>query len=283
MLNDYTKQAAVWDWDAYDETPEYEYWRNYAANYGKNVLIPMCAHGKTGIGLAERGLYVTAFDLSPEMIAEGEKRYGRRMHRLSEFFPDIKCIGASENAKGPRLKPKGHLRLLVADITDLHLHRNDFDFAFIAGNGDLHLLPSIAEVEKAFCEIGKHLRPGGGLALELSLPGQESWHSPKRVFHPRVPGYTDKKVWKENENTYHADTRQHIIDQTVYIQDENGTESFTQQVCLQLYPREEILAALEKCGFHVVGEYSDREKTPWLAAASGDRGNTTWILEAVKQ
>jgi len=249
MINDYTKQAIVWDWDAYDDTPEYEYWCNYATQFGKNVLIPMCAHGQTGAHMAKKGFHVTAFDITPEMIAEGKKRYG-----------DISS-----------------LNLVVGDICDLRLPKKDFDFTFISGNGDLHLLPSVKEVETAFLQMSKHIRPGGCFALELTLPSAESWSSPKRIFHPRVPNYTDKKVWKENESSYNADTKQHFINQTVYIQDANSIESFTQQVCLRYYKREEILELLRKCGFTITGEYCNRNKEPWKP------GDTSWILETIKE
>jgi SAM-dependent methyltransferase len=249
MINGYQKQAIVWDWDAYDETPEYEYWCGYAGKFGKKVLIPMCAHGKTGAYMAGKGFQVTAFDITPEMIAEGKKRYGR--------------VAA--------------LNLAVADLTGLDLHEKAFDFAFVAGNGDLHLLLTLQVIEKAFLSLHKHIRAGGCLALELTLPGRKSLSYPKKVFHPRVPHYTDKKIWKENEGSYDADQKRQYINQTVYIEDSNGVESFVQPVCLQYYEREEILALLDRCGFRVAGEYSNREREHWEA---GDR---SWLVEAIKQ
>jgi SAM-dependent methyltransferase len=247
-LNDYQKQALVWDWDAYDETPEYEYWCECAGRFGKKVLIPMCAHGQAGAFMAQKGFLVTAFDITPEMISEGKKRYG-------------KIDG---------------LKLVEADLLDLDLDEKDFDFAFIAGNGDLHLLQSVRAVERALRSVRSHLRPGGCLALELTLPAGESFSYPKRAFQPRVPGYSDKKVWKENEGRYDAGEKRHYISQTVYIEDENGTESFTQSVCLQYYEREVILALLKQCGFDTVNEYSDRQKEPWKP------GGDFWAAEAIK-
>jgi len=47
MIDDYAKHAAVWDWDGYDNTPEYDYWCNYAGQFGNKVLIPMCALGQS--------------------------------------------------------------------------------------------------------------------------------------------------------------------------------------------------------------------------------------------
>ena len=248
MLNDYQKQAVVWDWDAYDNTPEYEYWCEYAGQFGKKVLVPMCAHGQIGAYMAQKGFHVTAFDITPEMIDEGKKRYGA-------------VTG---------------LELIVADLTELDLREKGFDFAFIAGYGDFHLLQTLRMVEKALLSLYKHLRKGGCLALELDLPTGKSASWPKKTFHPRVPNYTDKKVWKENEGRYDANEKRNYINQTVYIEDENGIESFVQSVCLQFYEREAILGLLAECGFTVKGEFSDRNKEPWKS------GCASWLVEAIK-
>ena len=246
MLNDYKRQALVWDWDGYDDSPEYEYWCSYAERFGKNVLIPMCAHGKIGAYMAEKGFNVTAFDITPEMIVEGKKRYG--------------------NVK--------ELRLTIADLLNLDLKDKHFDFVFIAGSGDLHLLQSIHDVEKALVSLRNHMKTGSCLVLELSLPSSESWISPMRMFHPRVPNYTDKKIWKENEGKYVAEEKRQYITQTVYIEDDNGTDSFVQSVCLQYYEREEILELLGKCSFDLKGEYKNKQKEPWT------HGERFWIVEA---
>ena len=57
MINDignYARHAQYWDWGGHDRSAEHEYWLNYAVQYGKNVLIPMCAWGETGAHMAER-------------------------------------------------------------------------------------------------------------------------------------------------------------------------------------------------------------------------------------
>jgi len=247
MFNDYQKQAIVWDWDKYDDSQEYEYWCDYAEKFGKDVLIPMCAHGKAGAYMAEKGFSVTAFDITPEMIDEGKKRYGL--------------------VKG--------LQLVVADIIDLDLNNKHFDFVFIAGYGDLHLLLSIKDIERTFISLYKHIRIGGCLVLELTLPPKNSWSSPKQIYHPRVPNYTDKNVWKESESRYDADEKRQYINQTVYIEDDNGINSFVQSVCLQYYERDEILTLLDKCGFSIINEYCNRQKEPWKS------NEESWIVEAI--
>lgn len=249
MQNDYKKQAYVWDWDGYDNTSEYQYWCEYAKKFGSKVLIPMCSHGQIGAYMANNGFNVVAFDITPEMIAEGKKRYS--------------------SASG--------LSLIVADILDLNLQEKNFDFAFIAGNDDLNLLQTIQEVEQAFLSISKHMRIGACLVLELTLPFGDSWSYPKKIFHPRVPNHTDKKIWKENEGRYDAKEKRNYINQTVYIEDESGITSFTQNICLQYYERETIIDLLTNCGFAITGEYVNRDKEPWRSSEN------SWIVEVVKQ
>lgn len=128
--------------------------------------------------MAQKGFSVTAFDITKEMIDEGEKRF-RSVENLS---------------------------LKIADICNLHLGESDFDFCFMATQ-DLHLLSDLKMVRKAFQSLSLHLREGGGLSLELVLPSSESFELPKQTFYPRVPNYTDKKVWKESKNRYDAFTK----------------------------------------------------------------------------
>ena len=191
----------------------------------------MCALGQTGAYMAQKGFFVTAFDITKEMIDEGKKRFG-----------------SVEN-----------LSLKIADICNLHLGESDFDFCFIATQ-DLHLLSDFKMVKKAFRSLASHLREGGGLSLELVLPSSESFELPKQTFYPQVPNYTDKKVWKESKNRYDAFTKRLHIDQIVYIQDEKGITSFPYSVTLQYYEQDEIRSALKDAGFMITGEFQNRNK-----------------------
>ncbi|MDD3169104.1 MAG: class I SAM-dependent methyltransferase [Eubacteriales bacterium] len=248
MIEDYKKHAVVWDWDGYDNTPEFDYWCNYAAQFGKKVLIPMCALGQSGAYIAQKGFDVTAFDITEEMIYEGQKRFG-----------SVK-----------------NLSLIVADICDFDFDEKDFDFAFIATQ-DLHLLPDMESIKKAFVSVASHMKKGACLALELILPSQESYEYPTRTFHPRVPNYTDKKVWKDGRGKYDAATKRHFIEQVVYIEDDKGMESFHYSIILQYYEREKIIAALDHAGFIVKGEFSNRSREPWTPKSR------EWIIEAIRR
>ncbi|HIZ56144.1 MAG TPA: class I SAM-dependent methyltransferase [Firmicutes bacterium] len=247
MLESYAKHAAVWDWDGYDNTSEYEYWCQYAKRYGKKVLIPMCALGQAGAYIAQKGFYVTAFDITKEMIDEGNKRFGS----------------------------VDNLSLQVADICNLHLDEKSFDFCLIATQ-DLHLLSNIEMVRKAFESIAAHLRKGGCFSLELILPSSESYEYPTQTFYPRVPNYTDKKVWKEGKGRYDALTKKHYIDQVVYIKDEKGIQSFPYSVVLQYFEQADIRFALKDAGFMIAAEYCNRNRDTWTSESQ------EWIVEAIK-
>ena len=198
--------------------------------------------------MAQKGFFVTAFDITKEMIDEGKKRFG-----------------SVEN-----------LSLKLADICNLHLGESDFDFCFIATQ-DLHLLSDFKMVKKAFRSLASHLREGGGLSLELVLPSSESFELPKQTFYPQVPNYTDKKVWKESKNRYDAFTKRLHIDQIVYIQDEKGITSFPYSVTLQYYEQDEIRSALKDAGFMITGEFQNRNKELWTTESS------EWIIESIKK
>lgn len=248
-IGNYAKHAAYWDWSKqdHDRTPDDEYWYQYAKRYGNNVLIPMCALGEAGAYMARRGMNVTAFDITPEMIAEGRKRFG--------------------DVPG--------LRLFEGDVTDFRFDIPPADFCYSVDFG--HIL-TIEDVKRALARINYHLRDSGGLVIETTLPPTESHSYPLQTFMPSHQVYPGLKVWKTGEGRFDAETGQHYISQRFYAEDESGhTESFDHAFYLQSYSREQWLAALEECGFGIVGEYRNREVESWQSGGDG-----FWIVEAVK-
>lgn len=253
MTNDignYARHAQYWDWSGHDRAAEHEYWRGCAAKYGKNVLIPMCALGENGAYMAERGFNVTAFDVTPEMIAEGKKR-----------FNDVPG-----------------LRLFEDDVRDFRFDIQPADFCFSMDFGHIQ---TIEDVKKALVCINTHLRDGGCLVIEtgLRLSGKNSddFHEPK-TFYPILQMYPEKKVWKTGTSRYDAENGRQYISQTFYAEDEKGhVESFDHSFYLQCYSREDWLAAFLECGFEVVGEYSSRELESWQSGGDGFR-----VFEVVK-
>ena len=248
-IGNYARHAQYWDWGGYDRTPEHEYWRAYAEKYGHRVLIPMCALGETGAYMAQHGLNVTAFDLTPEMIAEGKKRFGH-LKRLT---------------------------LLVGDVCDFRFDMPPADFAF---SMDFGHLSSLDLVKRALICLGAHLRTGGCLVLEVNLrmPSDQSSETPPRTFEPFSQVYPGIRVYKTVRSRYDAQTGRQYIEQTFYAEDNAGhVDSFLHSFYLQNYYYEEWIQAFRETGFTLFGEYGSRELKTWTSSANSFR-----IFELVK-
>lgn len=244
----YKRHAQYWDWSGHDRSQENKYWYNYAKHYGNNILIPMCAWGETGAYMAQQGMSVTAFDLTPEMIDEGKKRFG--------------------DLQG--------LTLFVGDVTKFHFNISPVDFCFSV---DFEILHSIEDIKKAFICINKHLRDGGGFIIEALLPPKESNSWPLETYNPFTKVYPDRKVWKTGSGYNDAETGRRYISQTFYIEYDSDSrlESFDHSFYMQCYSYEEWMSAFNECGFDIVNEYKNRELENWK---SGD--NDFIIFETVK-
>ncbi len=222
----YAAHAAIWDWGGYDRSAEFKKWRQIAERFGKQVLIPFCAIGECGAYLAEHGLEVTAFDITPQMIAEGKKRFGNM----------------------------SALKLYTADITNFHFDGLQADFCFVSGDfGHIHTL---GKVKQALSCIGRQLRGGGGLVIEAGAQITESRCTPPKIFYPKTQVYPDKKVWKVGGGRADAENNRFYISQTVCIENARGKiEQFDHSFYMQHYTREEWKSALTECGFDVTFIY----------------------------
>ena len=246
-MNDgnYAQHARFWDWSGHDRSEEHEYWLQYAAKYGKNVLIPMCARGETGAYMARHGCSVTAFDITPEMIAQGKKHYG--------------------DVTG--------LQLLEGDVTDFRFDIPPVDFCFTM---DFEVLHSIEDVKKALRCIHSHLRVGGCLAVKPWWPPEKTESWPTQTYLPFKQVYPGMKVWKTGSGRSDAETCRRYISQTFHIEHEDGRlESFEHSFYSQCYTRREWLAALEECGFDAAYIRGGRKLDTWYGG-----GDT---IEAVKK
>jgi len=242
-IGNYASHARFWDWGGQDRTKEHDFWYEYACKYGCNILIPMCAWGESGAYMAQKGMNVTAFDLTPEMITEGKKRFGN----IPRFW------------------------LLQGDVTDFHFNIPPVDFCYCTDFG--HLL-TLDDIKKALTCINAHLRGEGGLVIEtgLRLPGAKSEYFPTQTWHPAKQMYPDLRVWKTGDTRYDASTGRTYISQTFSSQDARGNiESFDHTFCLQSYYHEEWLVAFKECGFDITGEYNSRQLDSWQSGGDGYR------------
>jgi SAM-dependent methyltransferase len=245
---DYAKHAAVWDWSGHDRTGEVDLWLNMAQKYGTRVLAAMCATGQVASGLAENGMSVTAVDMTAEMIAEGRERHGR-------------IAG---------------LEFVQANVCGLDLPRKNYDFAFLA-TSDIHHLPDSPSRDAALASLGKHIRSGGGLGLEMWYPKAQSYATPWREFRPlTAAGAGGPMVWKRGRTEYDAQSMRVTITQEVHVESGGLKASFPHVLSLQLFERSELQRMLIKAGFELAAEYGSPDFDSWHPESS------QWIVEARK-
>ncbi len=250
-MDSYARHAEVWAYFAGDRTEEAAFWEALAGRYGRRALALMAATGEMAAILARRGFTITAVDLIPEMVAEGRRRYA--------------------DLPG--------LRFTIGNVTALQLEPPAYDFAFAS---DFNHLLTPESFRAALHSVGRHLHPGGGLALELWQPTAESWATERRRFDTFVsptdtglhPTFT--RTWKEGRTIYDAPTRRVTIEQEVFIQRGAQVEQFSHNFSLQIYTREEITAFLQDTGFRITKEYGSYDRSPWTAESG------KWIVEAEK-
>jgi len=246
-ISNYAKHAQYWDWGSldHDRTKDDEESYTFVEQYGNSILIPMCAWGHLGAYMAKRGMKITAFDITPEMIEEGEKRFGNIIN----------------------------LSLYVGNAINFNFDIEPVDICAFAEMGWIH---SLDELKKSLVCINNHLRDGGYLILEEFIGAFDS-KTELETFRVKNNPYSDRTIYKTGITRNEAKTRCCYISQTVHIEYNNGSkEQFDHNFYLQGYTREEWLLSLNECGFEVIAEYKNREKEPW----SESDGN--WIAVAVK-
>ncbi len=192
------------------------------------------------------------WDFIPEMIQEGEKRYG-----------DISA-----------------LTFVEGDVRYLKLDRNDYEFAFTS---DFNHLLSRDDCMAALTGIRQALRPKAGLGLELSFPATESWNKPWQTFEPltsqldiAIKDSAILKTWKKGKTSYDAVSRVTSIEQEIFIKQGKTVEQFPHNFQLKLWDSQEISAMLQEAGFSLNNEYGSYKLEPWTTKSH------RWIIEAVK-
>ena len=104
---------------------------------GRRVLDVGCGTGKSFLPLLERGFEVTACDISPEMVADAQRKAGDRA------------------------------AVVVADMRRLPV-LGEFDLIVCLNDGINHLL-GLDEVADAFAGLHANLAPGGLLVFDVTM------------------------------------------------------------------------------------------------------------------
>ncbi|MEO1322411.1 MAG: class I SAM-dependent methyltransferase [Pseudomonadota bacterium] len=179
--------------------------------------------GRIALPLSERGHDVSGFDASPHML-----------EKLRE-------------------KPGGaKLKTWVADMARFDVD-DQFDFAFLVFN-TLYNLTTQADQMQCFCQVSKHLNPGGKFLVEAFMPNRETFENKQAV---RTKHVSFDKVWLEAVK--HDPVRQRLDYQRIRIS-EDGTTLHPLPM-RYVWPSEMDLMA-ERAGLQLVERWGNWHRDP---------------------
>lgn len=194
-----------------------------------NILELAIGTGRMALPLAARGLDVSGFDASAEML-------------------DIL-----------KSKPGGaDIPTWVANMASFDLGQQ-FDFAFLVFN-TLYNLTSQQDQVSCFQHVAKHLKPGGKFLVEAFMPSRETFEQDQAV-RTKFVGYD--RVWLEA--VQHDAVKQSLNYQRIRI-DKNGTE-LKPLPMRYVWPSELDLMA-QLAGLSPVARWGGWQKQPLTSSSS---------------
>jgi SAM-dependent methyltransferase len=244
----YDLRAETYDYFFPDRSWEIAGWARLARRYGRRVVEWMCGTGEIACGMARRSLDVIGVDLMPEMLSVAERRAAVLP---TEFRPTW----------------------VLDDIRDAALPRRDSDLAIIAAGSFGHMLTREDQLD-ALHAVRRHLRPGGALAMSLSLAGSESRPEQTGIYGPFRPTPPDLTVRKVVRSQYDAATRLVNMHDRVEVRHGENQRVFEYAFSQRLFTPDEIFRLLSQSGFVSVGMFGDFDWKPWHENAP------RWIVRA---
>lgn len=201
---------------------------------GRRVADLACGTGPHALFFAEQGATVTAFDLSPEMIAHAS---GRRPHAGIDYR--------------------------VGDMRDVD--GGPWDMAVCLGNS-LCLIPVRDAVAGLFARLHGRLAPGGYFVTQtLNYSAPEMQEPVHRVVHKSVG---KKEIVALKSLVPHGDCT--LLSLSFYAFSGEAFETVSESAVLVHLTREDLEAYGERAGFRVVEAYGGFDRRPYVSETSGD-------------
>lgn len=227
----YEAFAAVYD--IFMEEVDYNGWvRHVLASwekYGSGALARAidlgCGTGGASVPLALMGLDVIGVDLSPEMLAEADRK--------------ARQAGVS-------------LRLVCQDMTELELGIEADCVLSLCDS--LNYLTEDCQLEQAFARAAAHIRPGGLFLFDMNTE-----YKFREILGDNIFASSEEDAAYIWENSYDPETRINEYNVSFFIEDEDSGLYERVQECHyeRAYSLEEITHALEKSGLTLAAVCDD--------------------------
>jgi ubiquinone/menaquinone biosynthesis C-methylase UbiE len=221
----YADWARVYDHFYPDRGGEIAFWAELARAHGQRVLDLMCGTAEVSLGLARQSFRVVGVDRSPAMLAVGAER-----------------LAAAADY------PARSLSLAQGDAASIPAPSDYFDFVLVGGNGSFNHLNDRA-CTRTLLDLGRVLRPGGGLGLELLNPHLSLEIEHERTVGPLRPPPPGTCLEKTVLNQHDPATGLFHIHQVTVYEKAGQHLQFEESFALHIREREEIGARLLAAGF----------------------------------
>jgi len=235
--------------DYYDESPivkgrtqDVAFYRSAARDFGDPVLELGCGTGRITMALAEAGKRITGLDLSERMLERAVKKRGAL-----------------------RVEARERVHLVQGNMAGFDLGEK-FRLVIIPFRPFQHLLEVHQQINCLEC-VRKHLAPGGRLVLDVFQTDAERMHDPVHMREVQVTEYStqDGRRVKISERVaaFHRAEQINDVEMIFSIKHKGGREErLVFAWPLRYFFRYEVEHLLARCGFKVVAEYGNFDRTP---------------------
>ncbi len=210
-----------------------EFYENKIEKYGSPVLELACGSGAYLILFAEKNIEAVGVDISAAMLNRAEEK---------------------------ALEKNVSLDLKIGDIRDFELDRQ-FPLILLLGNSFQHLL-TVADVERCFASVKKHLAANGRFIIEIFNPSLKILLTPPGqsvlVSEYETP---DGKFALLGTVDYDAATQINRIE-WIYRNVSTNEEKRFHFTMRQFFPQE-FDALLSYNGFQIEEKFGDRDGSPF--------------------
>ena len=241
----YDAFARYYDLDVGLELDDIPFFAALAKQTGGPVLEVGCGTGRVLVPLARAGHEVVGLDISPAMLAGAARKIEeagvqRRATLVEADARDFTIAGPDGDSKRPR----------------------QFGLAFVALNSFMHFVDD-QDPQRVLRAIGRHLRPGGTLVLDLPNPESSLLgETGGQLIHEwtRTSPISGNQVLKLRSQRLDAVSQ--LLDLT-FIYDEVEPDGLLRRTALPFmlryfHPRE-LNLLLDACGFDVTAVYGGYE------------------------
>jgi len=237
--------------DYYDESPvvkgrlqDVAFYRDAARDFGDPVLELGCGTGRVTMALAQAGKRVTGLDLSERMLERAVKK------RAALFTEE-----------------RERIHLVQGDMARFDLGEK-FRLIIIPFRPLQHLLEVKQQTDCLEC-VSKHLAPGGRLVLDVFQTDAERMHDPVHMREVLVTEYNtaDGRQVKITERVaaFHRAEQINDVEMIFSVVHPGGRqERMVFAWPLRYFFRYEVEHLLARCGFQVVAQYGNFDRTPIL-------------------